>query len=60
MLLLSLVIFGNSFIINDPYGDRNTGNISGTIYCTDENGAFVEYPFNKWDYGVKWGCTLKE
>lgn len=50
----------NGFIVNDPYGDRNTGDISGSIYCTEKNGAFVEYPFNKWDYDTKWGCTLNK
>jgi len=38
-------------IINDPYGDSNTG-------YKEHNGAFVEYDSKKWLIGQKWACYL--
>ncbi|MBQ9610308.1 MAG: C39 family peptidase [Lachnospiraceae bacterium] len=46
----------SGLIINDPYGNRTTG--SESKYCTDKNGAFVEYPTDKWDISNRWVAYL--
>lgn len=43
----------NTLIINDPYGDNNTG-------YSEHNGAFVEYQINRWYLNNKWGCYIDE
>ena len=42
---------GDSFIVNDPYGDVNTG-------YTEHNGAFVSYKTNRWWFTKKWAGIL--
>jgi uncharacterized protein YvpB len=39
------------FIVNDPYGDVNTG-------YTEHNGAFVSYKTNRWWFTKKWAGIL--
>ena len=42
----------DALIIHDPYGNLEKGTNSN--YGTDKNGAYVEYPYNKWSIGEKW------
>ena len=35
-------------------------NVNFPLSLTEHNGAFVEYPFSKWDFDTKWSCTLKQ
>lgn len=41
------------FIVNDPYGDVNTG-------YTEHNGAFVSYKTNRWWFTKKWAGILEQ
>ena len=47
-----------ALIIHDPYGNLEKGTNSN--YGTDRNGAFVEYPKNKYDIGKKWIRILEK
>ena len=40
------------FIVHDPYGNLNKGRDDS--YGFDSDGAYVEYPSNKWSIGEKW------
>lgn len=42
----------NGFIVHDPYGNLNKG--ENDNYGLDTDGAYVEYPYNKWAIGKKW------
>ena len=39
------------FIVHDPYGNLNKGRDDS--YGFDSDGAYVEYPYNKWSIGEK-------
>ena len=47
-----------ALIIHDPYGNLEKGTNSN--YGTDKNGAFIEYPKNKYDIGKKWIRILEK
>jgi len=47
-----------ALIIHDPYGNLEKGTNSN--YGTDKNGAYVEYPKNKYDIGKKWIRILEK
>ena len=42
----------NGFIVHDPYGNLNKG--ENNNYGLDTDGAYVEYPYDKWSIGNKW------
>ena len=48
----------DALIIHDPYGNLEKGTNSN--YGTDKNGAYVEYPKNKYDIGNHWIRYLEE
>ena len=48
----------DALIIHDPYGNLEKGTNSN--YGTDKNGAFIEYPKNKYDIGKKWIRILEK
>lgn len=47
-----------TLIFHDPYGNLENGN--STKYGTDRNGAFIEYPKNKYTIGKRWIKTITQ
>ena len=45
-------------VIHDPYENLEKGTNSN--YGTDRNGAFIEYPKNKYDIGKRWVKTITQ
>lgn len=58
-----IVIVGyteKGFIVNDPYGNRNSGVKYPAHDDKKGDGAFEEYEYGKWLIGKKWAVTLSK
>lgn len=56
-----IVIVGyteKGFIVNDPYGNRNSGAQYSAHDDIKGDGAFEEYEYTRWFIGKKWAVTL--